>query len=133
MAAPARDGRDVPGTDPPHGVGGGAGEFGETHGASRASRTSDHVFAATAQNDLINVAPPPARAPLGPKSYWDLFDDHTIVHGTDPTSDDFGGVVFDVPAGKPPGANWDVMPAHSQYWDEKPLGSLAKIVTGGRP
>ncbi|MFE9630560.1 alpha/beta hydrolase [Streptomyces sp. NPDC006463] len=94
---------------------------------------ADHVFAATAQNDLINAAPPPARDPLSPKAYWDLFDDHTIVHGTDPTSDDFGGVVFDVPDGKLPGAGWEMMPAHSQYWDEKPLGSMAKIVTGGRP
>ncbi|MEU8837682.1 alpha/beta hydrolase [Streptomyces roseus] len=93
----------------------------------------DHVFAATAGNDLINAAPPPARDPLSPKAYWDMFDDHTIVHGTDPTSDDFGGQVFEVPDGKLPGDNWDMMPAHSQYWDEKPLGSLAKIVTGGRP
>ncbi|MER7466371.1 alpha/beta hydrolase [Streptomyces sp. NPDC097981] len=93
----------------------------------------DHVFAATAKNDLINIAPPPARDPLSPKAYWDLFDDHTIVHGTDPTSDDFGGQVFKVPDGKHPGKDWEVMPAHSQYWDEKPLGSLAKIVTGGRP
>ncbi|MBT2403621.1 MULTISPECIES: alpha/beta hydrolase [unclassified Streptomyces] len=94
---------------------------------------ADRVFAATAQNDLINAAPPPARDPLSPKAYWELFDDHSIVHGTDPTSDDFGGVVFDVPDGKLPGAGWEMMPAHSQYWDEKPLGSLAKIITGGQP
>ncbi len=93
----------------------------------------DHVFAATAKNDLINAAPPPARDPLSPKAYWDLFDDHTIVHGTDPTSDDFGGQVFKVPDGKLPGAGGEVMPAHSQYWDDKPLVSLARIVTGGRP
>lgn len=96
---------------------------------------ADRVFAATAKNDLINLAPPPAGplAPLNPKAYMRLFDDHSIVHGTDPVSDDFGGVVFDVPAGKLPGSGGDMMPAHSQYWDEKPLGSLAKIVTGGRP
>ncbi|MCX4797191.1 alpha/beta hydrolase family protein [Streptomyces sp. NBC_01242] len=96
---------------------------------------ADHVFAATAKNDLINVAPPPAGplAPLNPKAYMRLFDDHSIVHGTDPVSDDFGGVVFDVPDGKLPGSDWETMPAHSQYWDEKPLVSLARIVTGGRP
>ncbi|MFC9298760.1 alpha/beta hydrolase [Streptomyces sp. NPDC057011] len=96
---------------------------------------ADRVFAATAKNDLINLAPPPAGplAPLNPKAYMEFFDDHSIVHGTDPVSDDFGGVVFDVPAGKFPGTNWESMPAHSQYWDAEPLGSLAKIVTGGRP
>ncbi|MFJ2110481.1 alpha/beta hydrolase [Streptomyces sp. NPDC087850] len=96
---------------------------------------SDHVFAATAKNDLINLAPPPAGplAPLNPKAYMEFFDDHSIVHGTDPVSDDFGGVVFDVPAGKFPGLGGEMMPAHSQYWDEKPLGSLARIVTGGQP
>lgn len=96
---------------------------------------ADRVFAATAKNDLINLAPPPAGflAPLNPKAYMELFDDHSIVHGTDPTSDDFGGQVFKVPDGKLPGAGWEMMPAHSQYWDERPLGSLAKIVTGGRP
>ncbi|MER8097273.1 alpha/beta hydrolase [Streptomyces goshikiensis] len=93
----------------------------------------DHVFAGTAQNDLINAAPPPARDPLSPKAYWELFDDHSIVHGTDPTSDDFGGQVFDVPNGKLPGTDWEMMPAHSQYWDDKPLRSMANIVTGGRP
>ncbi|MFJ9580206.1 alpha/beta hydrolase [Streptomyces sp. NPDC101191] len=94
----------------------------------------DHVFAATAQNDLINVAPPFAKDYLSPKGYWDTFFDHdAIVHGTDPTSDDFGGQVFEVPNGKLPLVHdWDVMPAHSQYWDEKPLGTLGKIVTGGR-
>ncbi|MFF8912200.1 hypothetical protein ACF08M_02490 [Streptomyces sp. NPDC015032] len=34
----------------------------------------------------------------------ELFDDHSIVHGTDPVSDDFGGVAFDVPAGRRPGS-----------------------------
>ncbi|MFD5187447.1 alpha/beta hydrolase [Streptomyces sp. NPDC058357] len=96
---------------------------------------ADHVFAATAKNDLINLAPPPAGplAPLNPKAYMELFDDHSIVHGTDPVSDEFGGVVFDVPDGKRPGADGETMPAHSQYWDEKPLNKLARIVTGGRP
>ncbi|MGW7356403.1 alpha/beta hydrolase [Streptomyces sp. NPDC054802] len=96
---------------------------------------TDHVWAATAKNDLINLAPPPAGplAPLNPKAYMELFDDHSIVHGNDPTSDEFGGRTFDVPDGKLPGAGWEMMPAHSQYWDEKPLGSLGKIVTGGRP
>ncbi|WP_052713469.1 alpha/beta hydrolase [Streptomyces katrae] len=95
----------------------------------------DHVFAATAKNDLINVAPPPAGplAPLNPKAYMRLFDDHSIVHGTDPTSDDFGGQVFRVPDGKLPGEGGEMMPAHSQYWDEKPRRTLARIVTGGQP
>ncbi|MFB6776722.1 alpha/beta hydrolase [Streptomyces sp. NPDC056352] len=96
---------------------------------------ADHVFAATARNDLINLAPPPSGplAPLNPKAYMELFDDHSIVHGTDPVSDDFGGVVFDVPDGKLPGSGGDMMPAHSQYWDNEPVNSLARIVTGGRP
>ncbi|MFF3533270.1 alpha/beta hydrolase [Streptomyces sp. NPDC002466] len=95
----------------------------------------DRVFAATAENDLINLAPPPAGtlAPLNPKAYMRLFDDHSIVHGTDPVSDDFGGRVFEVPAGRPPGSGGEMMPAHSQYWDDDPLNSLAKIVTGGQP
>ncbi|MEW2490249.1 alpha/beta hydrolase [Streptomyces sp. NPDC048411] len=95
----------------------------------------DRVFAATAKNDLINLAPPPAGplAPLNPKAYMELFDNHSIVHGTDPVSDNFGGRVFDVPDGKLPGSGGEMMPAHSQYWDEKPLGSLAKIITGGQP
>ncbi|WP_405708809.1 alpha/beta hydrolase family protein [Streptomyces xanthophaeus] len=96
---------------------------------------ADRVFAATAQNDLINLAPPPAGplAPLNPKAYMEFFDDHSIVHGTDPTSDDFGGEVFEVPNGQLPIVHGEMMPAHSQYWDEKPLGSLARIVTGGQP
>ncbi|MFD0371481.1 alpha/beta hydrolase [Streptomyces sp. NPDC127114] len=95
----------------------------------------DRVFAATAQNDLINLAPPVARDPLSPKAYWDtFFDGDEIVHGTDPTSEDFGGQVFEVPNGKLPLVHdWEMMPAHSQYWDDKPLGTLGKIVTGGRP
>ena len=95
----------------------------------------DHVFAATAKNDLINLAPPPAGtlAPLNPKAYMRLFDDHSIVHGTDPVSGEFGGRVFAVPAGRFPGSGGEAMPAHSQYWDDKALKSLAKIVTGGQP
>ncbi|MFF5976067.1 alpha/beta hydrolase [Streptomyces sp. NPDC012769] len=95
----------------------------------------DRVFAATAQNDLINLAPPIGKDPLSPKAYWDtFFDGDAIVHGTDPTSEDFGGQVFEVPNGKLPLVHdWEMMPAHSQYWEEKPLGSLGKIVTGGRP
>ncbi|MFF9566662.1 alpha/beta hydrolase [Streptomyces sp. NPDC014685] len=95
----------------------------------------DRVFAATAENDLINLAPPPAGtlAPLNPKAYMRLFDDHSIVHGTDPVSDDFGGRVFEVPAGKSPGSGGEMMPAHSQYWDDDPLNSMARIVTGGQP
>ncbi|WP_234330907.1 alpha/beta hydrolase [Streptomyces sp. NRRL F-4474] len=68
----------------------------------------DRIFAATADHDLI-------------------------VHGTDPTTDDFGGQVFEVPDGKWPVEDWEMMPAHSQYWDDKPLRSLAGIVTGGKP
>ncbi|MFB7170936.1 alpha/beta hydrolase [Streptomyces sp. NPDC056254] len=93
----------------------------------------DRVFAATADHDLINLAPPVARDPLSPKAWWDSFDDHTIVHGTDPTTEEFGGQVFEVPDGKWPVEDWEMMPAHSQYWDDKPLRSLAGIVTGGKP
>ncbi|MEV7088806.1 alpha/beta hydrolase [Streptomyces sp. NPDC093085] len=95
----------------------------------------DRVFAATAQWDLINLAPPPAGplAPLNPKAYERLFDDHSIVHGTDPVSDEFGGQVFDVPGGKWPIVSGELMPAHSQYWGDKPLNKLATIVTGGQP
>ncbi|AQT71581.1 hypothetical protein B1K54_07705 [Streptomyces sp. fd1-xmd] len=93
----------------------------------------DRIFAATADHDLINLAPPVGRDPLSPKAWWDTFDDHTIVHGTDPTTDDFGGQVFEVPDGKWPVEDWEMMPAHSQYWDDKPLRSLAGIVTGGKP
>ncbi|MCX2184018.1 alpha/beta hydrolase family protein [Streptomyces sp. SKN60] len=94
----------------------------------------DHVYAATAQNDLINVAPPIAKDYLSPKAYWDtFFDGDAIVHGTDPTSEDFGGRVFEVPSGKLPGTDWEMMPAHSQYWDDKPLKTMANIVTGGQP
>ncbi|MFI0201616.1 MULTISPECIES: hypothetical protein [Streptomyces] len=46
-------------------------------------------WTAPSDHDLINVAPATARDPLSPKAWWDSFDDHTIVHGTDPTTDDF--------------------------------------------
>ncbi|MEU2687729.1 alpha/beta hydrolase [Streptomyces hygroscopicus] len=94
----------------------------------------DHMWAATARNDLINLAPPKAGflAPLNPMEYVRLFDDHTIVHGTDPTTDDFGGQTFKVADGKAPGSD-GLMPAHSQYWEGKSLNHMAEIVTGGRP
>jgi pimeloyl-ACP methyl ester carboxylesterase len=95
---------------------------------------ADQVWAATAKNDLVNVAPPPAGrlAPLNPKAYWRLFDDHSIMYGNDPTSDEFGGQTFDVPDGKLPFAD-GLMPAHSQYWEGGSLADMAKIVTGGTP
>ncbi|SHK96337.1 alpha/beta hydrolase [Streptomyces yunnanensis] len=83
---------------------------------------ADHVWAATAENDLINLTPPRE------KGKW--LDDHSLLFGTDPTSNEFGGRTFQVPDGKLPLSD-GLMPAHSQYWDEKPLERLAKIVTGG--
>ncbi|MCX4731790.1 alpha/beta hydrolase [Streptomyces sp. NBC_01363] len=43
---------------------------------------ADHVVAATAKNDLINLAPPPAGplAPLNPKAYMELFDIRARSH-----------------------------------------------------
>ncbi|MDF3141213.1 MULTISPECIES: alpha/beta hydrolase [unclassified Streptomyces] len=95
---------------------------------------ADHVWAATAKNDLVNVAPPPAGmlAPLNPKAYMRLFDDHSIMYGNDPTSDEFGGRTFRVADGKFPGAD-GFMPAHSQYWEGDSLADMAKIATGGTP
>ncbi|MEV8527887.1 alpha/beta hydrolase [Streptomyces sp. NPDC052000] len=92
-----------------------------------------HVWSATAKNDLINLAPPnPGMlAPLNPVAYEKFFDDHSVLYGNDPTSDEFGGQVFSVPSGE--GWGVDGIPAHSQYWDSKPLASMAKIVTGGKP
>lgn len=59
---------------------------------------ADHVWAATAKNDLVNLAPPPAGtlAPLNPMAYWRLFNDHSVMYGNDPTSDEFGGQTFHV-------------------------------------
>ncbi|EYT84529.1 hypothetical protein CF54_00990 [Streptomyces sp. Tu 6176] len=95
---------------------------------------ADRVWAATAKNDLVNLAPPPAGtlAPLNPKAYMRLFDDHSIMYGYDPTSDDFGGQRFKVADGKLPGSDGP-MPAHSQYWEGASLTSMAKIATGGTP
>ncbi|WP_431986383.1 alpha/beta hydrolase [Streptomyces griseoflavus] len=93
---------------------------------------ADHVFAATARNDLVNLAPPPAGtlAPLNPHAYVRLFDDHSIMYGNDPTSDEFGGRTFAVADGRLPGTD-GLMPAHSQYWEGTSLHHMARIVTGG--
>ncbi|SED39580.1 Alpha/beta hydrolase [Streptomyces misionensis] len=95
---------------------------------------ADHVWAATARNDLVNLAPPPAGplAPLNPKAYWRLFNDHSVMYGNDPTSDEFGGQTFHVAPGKLPTTD-GLMPAHSQYWEGDSLNNMAKIVTGGTP
>ncbi|MFF7406314.1 alpha/beta hydrolase [Streptomyces murinus] len=95
---------------------------------------ADHVWAATARNDLVNLAPPPAGtlAPLNPMAYWRLFNDHSVMYGNDPTSDEFGGQTFHVAPGKLPGSD-GLMPAHSQYWEGDSLNNMAKIVTGGNP
>ncbi|MFE7318481.1 alpha/beta hydrolase [Streptomyces sp. NPDC057555] len=91
----------------------------------------DRVWAATAKNDLINLAPPQegALSILNPMAYKRFFDDHSTLYGCDPATDDFGGKTFQVPDGDPPGLGG--IPAHSQYWDRKPLSEMAKIVTGG--
>ncbi|WP_261387008.1 alpha/beta hydrolase family protein [Streptomyces sp. BK340] len=96
---------------------------------------TDHVWAATAKNDLVNMAPPPAGrlAPLNPKAYMQLFDDHSAMYGTDPTSNEFGGRTFGVPNGHLPGWHLKLMPAHSQYWEGDSLDHMAEIVTGGAP
>ncbi|MFF2512243.1 alpha/beta hydrolase [Streptomyces sp. NPDC058086] len=96
---------------------------------------ADHVWAATAKNDMVNLAPPPAGqlAPLNPKAYWRLFNDHSIMYGNDPTSDEFGGQTFKVPDGHLPGWHGKPMPAHSQYWEGESLDHMAEIVTGGTP
>ncbi|MEU7054756.1 alpha/beta hydrolase [Streptomyces sp. NPDC046197] len=96
---------------------------------------ADHVWAATAKNDMVNMAPPQAGrlAPLNPKAYEHLFDDHSAMYGTDPTSDEFGGRTFKVADGHLPGWHLKLMPAHSQYWEGKSLDHLAEIVTGGTP
>ncbi|MFF8638700.1 alpha/beta hydrolase [Streptomyces pilosus] len=93
---------------------------------------TDHVFAATARNDLVNLAPPPAGtlAPLNPNAYVRLFDDHSIMYGNDPTSNEFGGQTFTVASGKLPGTD-GLMPAHSQYWEGESLYHMARIATGG--
>ncbi|MGW7253944.1 alpha/beta hydrolase [Streptomyces sp. NPDC054834] len=95
---------------------------------------ADHVYAATAKNDLVNLAPPPAGrlAPLNPMAYARLFDDHSIMYGYDPTSDEFGGQTFKVADGELPGSD-GLMPAHSQYWEGDSLRNMAKIATGGTP
>ncbi|MEU7063522.1 alpha/beta hydrolase [Streptomyces sp. NPDC046161] len=97
----------------------------------------DHVWSATAENDLINLAPSPnavAGGLLGP--LWlpgaaELLDDHSVLYGTDPTTDDFGGRTFEVAPGKAPGSDGP-MPAHSQYWENDSLKNMARIVTGTR-
>jgi pimeloyl-ACP methyl ester carboxylesterase len=96
---------------------------------------ADHVWAATAQNDLVNMAPPQAGAlaPLNPNAYRRLFDDHSAMYGTDPTSDEFGGHTFKVGNGHLPGWHLEGMPAHSQYWEGDSLDNMAEIVTGGTP
>ncbi len=96
---------------------------------------ADHVWAATAQNDLVNMAPPQAGdlAPLNPNEYRRLFDDHSAMYGTDPTSDEYGGRTFKVGNGHLPGWHFKAMPAHSQYWEGDSLDNMAEIVTGGTP
>lgn len=95
----------------------------------------DHVWAATAENDWINTAPSPGAvagallSPLWPPGAMELFDDHSILYGTDPTTDDFGGRTFGVASGKEMFSD-GFMPAHSQYWQADSLRNMAGIVTG---
>lgn len=79
----------------------------------------DNVYASTAENDIINTA-----AGQG----W--------LHGTDPTSDEFGGQVFDSDPGTE-ASGWERIfggstDAHSEYWDDGNVArdNIAKIVTG---
>ncbi|MEV0262206.1 alpha/beta hydrolase [Streptomyces sp. NPDC050617] len=93
---------------------------------------ADHVWSATAKYDLINLAPPdPTKGSHNPLAYVRrLVDDHSILYGNDPTSDEFGGRTFKVADGKLPATDGP-MPAHSQYWENASLKHLANIVTGG--
>ncbi|WP_037859903.1 alpha/beta hydrolase [Streptomyces sp. NRRL S-241] len=96
----------------------------------------DHVWAATAKNDYINVAPSPNAVagawlgPLWPPGVIELLDDHSILYGTDPTTDDFGGRTFGVAPGKSLGEGGEPMPAHSQYWQGESLTNMGDIVAG---
>ncbi|MFD8391635.1 alpha/beta hydrolase [Streptomyces sp. NPDC059680] len=96
---------------------------------------ADRVWAATAKHDMVNMAPPQAGmlGPLNPNAYKHLFDDHSAMYGTDPTSDEFGGRTFKVGKGHLPGWHLKFMPAHSQYWEGRSLDHVAEIVTGGTP
>ncbi|MDJ0384155.1 alpha/beta hydrolase [Streptomyces sp. G-G2] len=95
----------------------------------------DHVWAATAENDWINIAPTPnaalgsALGPLNPLGAIEFWDDHSILYGTDPTTDDFGGRTFEVDPGKRFLSD-GLMPAHSQYWQGDSLRNMGRIVTG---
>ncbi|WP_405790425.1 alpha/beta hydrolase family protein [Streptomyces sp. NBC_00029] len=96
----------------------------------------DKVWAATADHDLINWAPSPDAVaggwfgPLYPSGLIELSDDHSILYGTDPSTDEFGGRTFGVAPGKSVGEGGELMPAHSQYWQGESLGNMANIVTG---
>ncbi|MFE2284149.1 alpha/beta hydrolase [Streptomyces sp. NPDC059443] len=96
----------------------------------------DHVWAATAEHDPIKWAPDPNAlvggllGPLvSPSGFFDFYDDHTILYGTDPVTDDFGGRTFDVAPGKELLSD-GLAPAHSQYWQDQSLRNLGGIVTG---
>ncbi|MEV5240571.1 alpha/beta hydrolase [Streptomyces cinnamoneus] len=89
------------------------------------------VWAATASNDLINLAPSP-RSLLMPSIFGPLFDDHSIMYGNDPTSDEFGGSTFHVADGKAPLTHGELLPAHSQYWEGESLIHLGNIVAKGK-
>ncbi|MFD9161083.1 hypothetical protein ACFVZ8_03565 [Streptomyces sp. NPDC059558] len=60
----------------------------------------------------------------------ELLDDHSILYGTDPTTDDFGGRTFGVAPGKSLGEGGEPMPAHSQYWQGESLTNMGDIVAG---
>ncbi|WP_030985997.1 alpha/beta hydrolase [Streptomyces sp. NRRL S-1813] len=92
---------------------------------------ADHVWSATAKNDPINLAPPLV-GELPILDNTKLFDDHSILYGCDPTTEDFGGKTFAVADGDPPKWNGD-MPAHSQYWEGKSLRHMTSVVTRGHP
>ncbi|MFH8597678.1 alpha/beta hydrolase [Streptomyces rimosus] len=90
----------------------------------------ERVWAATAKNDPINLVPPQegAFSILNPMAYKRLFDDHSILYGVDPASDDFGGKTFKVADGDP--VDSPDFPAHSQYWENESLEKMGDIVTG---
>ncbi|MGH4020615.1 MAG: alpha/beta hydrolase [Pseudonocardiaceae bacterium] len=75
----------------------------------------EHVWSSTAENDVIRLGGP-------------------VVHGPDPTGEDFGGQTFTSDPGHEDWYGYSVG-AHSQYWDPRSasLENMGKIVVGKEP
>lgn len=111
-------------------------------GVDRADQLGDpaHVWAATARNDVIRLAPSPGEAALGALGGPQLVAlgagsdalfgaNADLWHGVDPSSEQFGGQVFASRVGTDP------LDAHASYFDaDNPaLRSTAGIVVGVTP